>query len=282
MKITSLLFLVFIVIHAPVLGQHVGIGTSTPHARLELAYTSTVAFPTLTLYDFDANNFARLKLQNASGEKSWQIAGYLHNSIDANSRLNFYHSVFGDVMSLTGDGKVGIGMSPVAKLDVSGNARANSFQFTTPRPFYYSVSGPDFGPLVSAQSVITDEKLVSIIGLNGSHTNGSGLLASLHLPNGATVLGFTAYFTDNSTENINVQMIEYNPSTDINSVMGEVTSSGTPNKSSLATSSISYNPINNQLYAYKLLVQTASRAAMPAAALVIRAVNITYTLTEAQ
>ena len=93
---------------------------------------------------------------------------------------------------------------------------------------------------------------------------------------------FTAHFIDNSAENINVQLIEYNPTTDLNSVMGEITSSATPNKSSLATSSVFFNPINNQANTYKILVRSATNGPMPAVELIMRAANITYTLSEAQ
>ena len=262
--------------------QNVGIGVLVPTGKLEVATTSTVPNPTVSLYDFAADNYARLQFQTGSRSSFWQIAGLLDNTIHANSKLNFYHSNYGNVMLLTGDGKVGIGMTPVEKFDVAGNARANSFQFTIARPFYYSASGPDFQPIISAQSMITDEKLISILGINGTFTNGSAMVASLHLPHGAIINDFTAYFTDNSTEDIKIQLLEYNPVTDVTLVVGEVSSSGTPNKSFQTTNNILVNPINNKARAYKILVRTVSNNPMPDSALAIRSVNITYLLTEAQ
>ena len=101
--------------------QNVGIGVTNPAAKLEVRHLSSITNPTLLLYDNNPDNYSRLQFQNASGLKYWTIAGYLNNTTNASSRLNFYHSVYGDVMTLTGDGKVGIGWSPLEKLDVNGN-----------------------------------------------------------------------------------------------------------------------------------------------------------------
>lgn len=103
--------------------QNVGIGTTTPAAKLDIRHTSSVSSPTLLLYDDNALNYARLQLQNASGNKFWHVAGYIDDVTDANSRLNFFHSVNGDVLSLTGDGKVGIGtLNPSSPLHIRGGA----------------------------------------------------------------------------------------------------------------------------------------------------------------
>jgi hypothetical protein len=114
-----LLPLIFFVLNA--FTQNVGIGVTNPAAKLEIRHTSGLTNPHLLLYDNQSTNYSRLQFQNSSGAKYWTIAGYLHNTIDANSRLNFYHSVFGDVLILTGDGKAGIGGVPTERLDVNGN-----------------------------------------------------------------------------------------------------------------------------------------------------------------
>lgn len=99
----------------------VGLGTSLPSAKLDIHHTSAFGSPTLNLYDLGSNNFARLQFQNASGAKYWHIAGLLNNT-DSLARLNIFHSTTGDVMSLTGAGRVGVGTSaPAQKLDVAGN-----------------------------------------------------------------------------------------------------------------------------------------------------------------
>ena len=104
---------------APATAQNVGIGTSSPAGKLDIRHTSSLSSPTLLLFDNSPLNYSRIQLQNASGNKFWHIAGYIDDVTDANSRLNFFHSANGDVMSLTGDGKVGIGTGiPSEKLTV--------------------------------------------------------------------------------------------------------------------------------------------------------------------
>ena len=57
---------------------------------------------------------------NNTGSSFWSVAG-LTNASSPNERLNFYNSTYGDVLSLTGAGEVGIGTtSPTAKLDIIG------------------------------------------------------------------------------------------------------------------------------------------------------------------
>ncbi len=98
---------------------NVGIGTTAPAAKLDIRYTSGNPGPTLLLFEENPFGFARIQFQNASGNKFWHMAGHIDDVTDANSRLNFYHSVNGDLMSLTGDGKVGIGtLNPTEKLTI--------------------------------------------------------------------------------------------------------------------------------------------------------------------
>ena len=102
-----------------ILNGDVGIGTTTPAARLDVVTNSSVAIPTLRLYEAD-NDYARLSFMNNTGSSFWSVAG-LTNAASFNERLNFYNSTYGDVLSLTGAGNVGIGTtSPTAKLDIIG------------------------------------------------------------------------------------------------------------------------------------------------------------------
>ncbi len=91
----------------------VGIGNVlTPSAKLDIHHTSSLAKPTLALYDEATNGFARLSFQNASGSKYWHVASYLDNASDANSVMNFYYgSTAANVMTITGAGFVGIGIT---------------------------------------------------------------------------------------------------------------------------------------------------------------------------
>jgi hypothetical protein len=116
---TVIILIASIAITASTISQNVGVGTATPNAKLEIRHLSGSGSPTLLLYDNGPSNFARLQFQNASGSKYWHVAGYIDDITNANSRLNFFHSNYGDVMGLTGDGKVGIGtQTPSEKLSV--------------------------------------------------------------------------------------------------------------------------------------------------------------------
>ena len=80
---------------------------------------SSTAYPQVLLKE-NADDYARLSFRNNTAGKSWTIAGY-PSATDANARLNLWYSPVGDVMSLTGSGKVGIGTSaPDEKLVVNG------------------------------------------------------------------------------------------------------------------------------------------------------------------
>jgi hypothetical protein len=113
------LFSGIVLVSIQLIAQNIGIGTTTPAAKLDIRHTSSISDPTLLLYDNSPSNFARLQFQNASGSKYWHIAGYIDDATNANSRLNFFLSNYGDVIGLTGEGKVGIGtQNPVEKLSV--------------------------------------------------------------------------------------------------------------------------------------------------------------------
>ncbi len=110
----------------------VGIGnTTSPAAQLDVSFNSSVAIPHLRLFE-DGSDYARLAFQNTSGTKFWSIAG-LNNATTANERLNFYHSATGDIMSITGNGNVGIrNINPTARLHLNqgGQTVGRGFRFS--------------------------------------------------------------------------------------------------------------------------------------------------------
>jgi len=101
----------------------VGIGIANPNASLEINENSTLSDPHILLHE-DGNDYARLRFQNNNGTNYWTIAAYIASNY-RNDRLNFWNGTGGDVMTITGDGEVGIGVgiSPKTKLHVANNGR---------------------------------------------------------------------------------------------------------------------------------------------------------------
>jgi hypothetical protein len=103
---------------------NIGIGTNNPNGNLEVSHNSSLSNPHILLNE-NANDYARLSFKNSNSEVKWLIAGYIGSNEDgSNDRLNFYNDRGGDLMTITGDGEVGIGVgiSPKTGLHV-GNER---------------------------------------------------------------------------------------------------------------------------------------------------------------
>lgn len=320
MKKTVILIAILCYINSAIFSQNVGIGTITPAAKLDLRHTSSLSSPTLLLYDNDLNNYSRLQFQNASGNKFWHVAGFINNTTDANSRLNFFHSVAGDVLSLTGDKKVGIGIgnpeysldvlgrirvktgitgnifttsgiwledyrdgnnriffgmqdsirlgiwgegSPGAawgfnfnarngyvgigtiastdKLEVNGNIKADNFNYSGPKPDFLSMGGADFRAINSNDQTFAMFSVPGVYMLNGTN----GIVAPVHLPEGAVVTALLVYVYDNSaTENLIVNLFS-GDHVGIAGGMATVSSSGVPGNTLLLDNTISNPDISN-------------------------------------
>lgn len=100
----------------------VGIGTSSPDGSLEVFDNSSLNDPHILLHE-NGNDYARLRMQNNNTGNYWTIAAYIASN-NQNDRLNFWNGTSGDVMTITGDGQVGIGVgiSPKVAFHV-GDAR---------------------------------------------------------------------------------------------------------------------------------------------------------------
>jgi hypothetical protein len=86
------------------LGTNVGIGTSVPLHTLDIAVNSTLTGKShIRLIEQNTADFSRIRMTNTGTTNFWDMSG-LANSFNSNSRLNFYFSGTGDVLSLHGDG----------------------------------------------------------------------------------------------------------------------------------------------------------------------------------
>jgi|GEM_PF-1274518 len=101
----------------------VGIGTSSPDGKAEIFHNSSLSDPQLLLHE-NGNDYARLRMQNNNGTNYWTIAAYVASNVQ-NDRLNFWNGSTGDVMTITGDGQVGIdvGISPKVGFHVGDGNR---------------------------------------------------------------------------------------------------------------------------------------------------------------
>lgn len=97
-----------------------GIGNITsPLGKVEVAHNSVVTNAQLTLTEAEAD-YARLSFRNTQVEdKFWTVAA-VNADDEANERLNFYHSGTGDIVTIRGNGNVGImEFNPTARLHLS-------------------------------------------------------------------------------------------------------------------------------------------------------------------
>ncbi|MDW8274157.1 MAG: hypothetical protein RMJ53_08010, partial [Chitinophagales bacterium] len=85
----------------------IGIGTTASNAKVEISSQSSITAPQLKLYE-TSTGFARLEFQNSSGNNFWHVAA-LSSLVLQNERFNIYNGTRGDILSITGDGRVGIG-----------------------------------------------------------------------------------------------------------------------------------------------------------------------------
>lgn len=87
---------------------NIGIDTIVPQARLHVTSNSTVGFPQLIVEERDSLDFSRMTYRNKGISKSWSTAARI-NPVDTLSYFNVYHSNNGNLMTVRGDGNVGLG-----------------------------------------------------------------------------------------------------------------------------------------------------------------------------
>jgi hypothetical protein len=125
-----------------------GIGTMSPVARLDVQSAGGLTAPQARLYNTNTADYARLRFQNLS-TKVWDIAA-ISSATDSLSLVNFYYfngSNGNNMMTLTGNGKLGLGLTPVFKLDVADASGAGAVRGTSPS---YGIFGQSTAASASA------------------------------------------------------------------------------------------------------------------------------------
>jgi hypothetical protein len=133
---------------------------------------------------------------------------------------------------------------------------------------YYTIGSEGFVPGSNVDYVNT-------YGNGGAYIlSGTGaMVASVHLPNGAVVTEFKAFFYDNSASDLSISL-ERQAFTAGYSTQANVTSSGTPGYSSATTREITYPRIDNTSNSYLAYVYSTGWNS----SLRVKAVVITYTV----
>ncbi|GIV08244.1 MAG: hypothetical protein KatS3mg019_0335 [Fimbriimonadales bacterium] len=143
-------------------GGNIGIGTTSPTARLHIAHDSTLDSATLRLHETTAD-FARLEFTNTNTARKWHIAGLI-GSTQADDRLNFWNSAAGDILSIRGDGTVAVKV-----LEITGADLAEKFPTTdTVEPGMVVEIDPDHpGHLRKARGAYNKRVAGVVAGANG-------------------------------------------------------------------------------------------------------------------
>ena len=100
----SLLLLLFCSAATLAFAQNIGIGTTAPIASLMI---STGTNPQLQIRQTNGGDFARVRMQTGA-TRYWDVAAFNGATLPAD-RLNFFNSTAGDILTLAGNGFVGIG-----------------------------------------------------------------------------------------------------------------------------------------------------------------------------
>lgn len=93
------------------------------NGKTKIQYAGTgAASAHLSLYEESVTGYARLNFQNASSATNYWGIGGMVNSTAASARMSFAYGSSGEVLTLTGDGRVGIGITePGAKFHLNGD-----------------------------------------------------------------------------------------------------------------------------------------------------------------
>lgn len=90
--------------------KKLGVGISSPSAKLHIYGNSAPTDPHLKLYE-NSSDYARLSFQNSNGSNYWLLSGF-NSTTNTGERFKITNSTFGDAFIITGDGKIGINCEP--------------------------------------------------------------------------------------------------------------------------------------------------------------------------
>jgi hypothetical protein len=270
-------------------GGNVGIGTTSPGAKLHIqnGISGFIYNYSSLIVETNANNYISFftpdNYQSAilfEKPAHLQSGGIYYNSPSAPDGFIFRANNAPRVY-ISNNGNTGIGKFPASeKLEVNGTVKADSFKFSNPRTYYYSMDATGF---TIEEGNFEVRKLYT----QGAYIVGSSntLVAPLSLPHNAVLKSLTAYVYDiSSTLNLSVIMARRDNSI-FRLQIGGIASSG---NSGLVSYSSNFpdnptNIIDNLQYSYMLTVGVIGANSWPANGdLQIKRVVVAYTLPEVQ
>ena len=136
----------------------IGLNTTTPGGKFHIKYNSGMGNPHLMLEEASSTDGGRITFKNAGTTKFWDLWGY-PDATNANANFNIYYSGLGNILSIQGNGNVGIGTtSPDNKLDVLGVIRANEVVVETGWADYVFDNNYELKDLNEVEKYINENK----------------------------------------------------------------------------------------------------------------------------
>jgi hypothetical protein len=160
---------------------------------------------------------------------------------------------------------------------MSGNLTVPKVIYSVPRTHYLSLGSEAFRSE-------GDEPFVNGYGCGGAYISSAisaGMSADIHLPQGATLTRFEAFFYDNSSSDASITLgVQFLNSCGYSNIAQITTSGQADAYRSLSTSSISIPVVDNRTLSYRVRLW-ATPAWDPGGSLRIKGAVITYTIPEA-
>ena len=196
-------------LHVQLAGQQrVGVGTTSPEGKLHVQANSAVGLPHLKLTE-TSSDYSRITMNNDTESGFWDIAGNV-GANEASSRINFYQSAKGNILTIRGDGRIGINATnPGYALEINGDGNSrginlyNTIPTTTSTTYNYGLrsnlsqaTNTGMPRLYNVYGISTDSDAYLTYGLYGYASGASNTNYGVYAY-APTSSGYAGYFNGN-------------------------------------------------------------------------------------